>query len=47
MVIADMQTERGGVLSDELGDSARFIEVEVRQEAQVKSAICLSALNAV
>ena len=42
VVIADMQSERGGALADELGDSARFIEVEVRQEAQVKSAIDLA-----
>jgi NAD(P)-dependent dehydrogenase (short-subunit alcohol dehydrogenase family) len=42
VVIADMQADRGGALADELGECARFIEVEVRQEAQVKSAIDLA-----
>jgi len=39
VVIADMQRERGEALAAELGDAARFVEVEVRQEEQVKSAI--------
>ncbi len=39
VVIADMQRERGENLAAELGDSAQFVEVEVRQEDQVKAAI--------
>ena len=39
VVIADMQRERGGSLAAELGDAARFVQVEVRQEDQVKGAI--------
>ncbi|MEH6638729.1 MAG: glucose 1-dehydrogenase [Porticoccaceae bacterium] len=42
VVIADMQVERGQALAAELGDSAVFAEVEVRQEAQVKAAIDLA-----
>tara|TARA_A100001037_G_scaffold230982_1_gene209280 strand:+ start:1278 stop:2105 length:828 start_codon:yes stop_codon:yes gene_type:complete len=42
VVIADMQRERGQALAEELGDAARFIEVEVRQEEQVKAAIDLA-----
>ena len=39
VVIADMQVERGQALASELGDSAVFAEVEVRNEAQVKAAV--------
>ena len=39
VVIADMQRERGESLAEELGDAARFVQVEVRQEDQVKGAI--------
>lgn len=39
VVIADMQKERGEELAAELGDSAAFVEVEVRQEDQVKAAV--------
>ena len=39
VVIADMQRERGESLATELGDAARFVQVEVRQEDQVKGAI--------
>lgn len=39
VVIADMQRERGENLAAELGDAAQFVEVEVRQEDQVKAAI--------
>ena len=39
VVIADMQRERGESLAAELGDAARFVQVEVRQEDQVKAAI--------
>ena len=39
VVIADMQTDRGEALAAELGDAARFVQVEVRQEEQVKAAI--------
>lgn len=39
VVVADMQKERGQALADELGDSALFVPVEVRQEAQVKAAV--------
>ena len=39
VVIADMQHERGESLASELGDAARFVQVEVRQEDQVKTAI--------
>jgi len=39
VVIADMQQERGQNLADELGDAAVFVQVEVRQEEQVKAAI--------
>ena len=39
VVIADMQRERGESLAAELGDAARFVQVEVRQEDQVKGAI--------
>ncbi|MBV1879096.1 MAG: glucose 1-dehydrogenase [Pseudomonadales bacterium] len=42
VVIADMQVERGQALADELGSAARFAEVEVRQEAQVKAAVDLA-----
>ena len=42
VVIADMQVERGQALAAELGDSAVFAEVEVRQEEQVKAAIDLA-----
>lgn len=39
VVIADMQVERGQALAAELGDVATFVEVEVRDEARVKSAV--------
>ena len=39
VVIADMQRKRGESLAAELGDAARFVQVEVRQEDQVKGAI--------
>ena len=39
VVIADMQRDRGENLAAELGDAARFVQVEVRQEDQVKGAI--------
>ena len=39
VVIADMQRDRGEHLAAELGDAARFVQVEVRQEDQVKGAI--------
>ena len=39
VVIADMQHERGESLASDLGDAARFVQVEVRQEDQVKTAI--------
>lgn len=39
VVIADMQAARGQALAEELGEQARFIQVEVRQEDQVKAAI--------
>lgn len=42
VVIADMQVERGQALAAELGDAAVFVEVEVRQEAQVKAAVDLA-----
>ena len=38
-MIADMQRDRGTALAQELGEAARFQEVEVRQEAQVKAAV--------
>ncbi len=39
VVVADMQRERGMALVEEMGDAARFAQVEVRQEEQVKAAI--------
>lgn len=39
VVIADMQRDRGQALVAELGAPARFVQVEVRQEAQVKAAV--------
>jgi NAD(P)-dependent dehydrogenase (short-subunit alcohol dehydrogenase family) len=39
VVIADMQKERGEELAAELGNAATFVEVEVRQEDQVKAAV--------
>ena len=45
VVIADMQKERGEELAAELGDSAAFVEVEVRQEDQVKAAVDKAAGN--
>lgn len=44
-VIADIQTERGEALSDELGDAVRFCQVDVTQGEQVQAAIEL-AVNA-
>ncbi|PPR64485.1 MAG: Dihydroanticapsin 7-dehydrogenase [Alphaproteobacteria bacterium MarineAlpha4_Bin2] len=43
VVIADMQRDRGESLAAELGNVARFIQVEVRQEEQVKAAITAAA----
>ncbi len=42
VIIADMQPERGVALAQALGDAARFIEVEVRQEDQVQAAVDLA-----
>lgn len=42
VVIADMQAERGQALARELGDSAAFALVEVRNEEQVKAAVDLA-----
>lgn len=39
VVIADMQAARGSALAEELGAAARFVEVEVRQEDQVKATV--------
>lgn len=39
VVIADMQEERGRALAESLGEAARFVPVEVRQEAEVKAAV--------
>ena len=39
VVVADMQKERGEELAAELGDAVAFVEVEVRQEDQVKAAV--------
>lgn len=45
VVIADMQKERGEGLAAELGDAVAFVEVEVRQEDQVKAAVDKAAGN--
>ncbi|QFU75116.1 SDR family oxidoreductase [Halioglobus maricola] len=38
-VIADLQTQRGEALADELGDAVRFIETDVTSEAAVEAAV--------
>ena len=45
VVIADMQRERGESLAAELGDAARFVQVEVRQEDQVKAQLIRPPMN--
>ena len=45
VVIADMQKERGETLATELGDAVTFVEVEVRQEEQIKNAIDIAVSN--
>ena len=42
VVIADMQRSRGEALANELGDSALFQFVEVRQEDHVKAAVAVA-----
>ena len=42
VVIADMQVARGQALADELGESAIFSKVEVRQEEEIKAAVELA-----
>jgi len=42
VVVADMQVEAGTALVDELGESARFAEVNVLDEAQVAAAVDLA-----
>ena len=42
VVIADMQVDAGTALVDELGDSARFAEVNVLDESQVAASIDLA-----
>jgi len=42
VVIADMQRSRGEALANELGDSAQFQFVEVRQEDHVKAAVAVA-----
>ena len=39
VVIADMQKERGEELATKLGGAVAFVEVEVRQEDQVKATV--------
>ena len=39
VIIADMQRDRGEKLSQELGESVEFVQMEVRQEEQVKAVI--------
>jgi NAD(P)-dependent dehydrogenase (short-subunit alcohol dehydrogenase family) len=38
-VIADVQTERGVALAAELGDAARFVDVDVTEEIAVEAAV--------
>ena len=42
VIIADMQRSRGEALANELGDSAQFQFVEVRQEEHVQAAVALA-----
>jgi NAD(P)-dependent dehydrogenase (short-subunit alcohol dehydrogenase family) len=42
VVVADMQVEAGRALVDELGESARFAEVNVLDESQVAAAVDLA-----
>jgi len=42
VVIADMQVDAGNALVEELGDSARFAEVNVLDESQVAAAVDLA-----
>ena len=42
VIVADMQVDAGTALVDELGDSARFIEVNVLDEDQVAAAVDLA-----
>jgi NAD(P)-dependent dehydrogenase (short-subunit alcohol dehydrogenase family) len=42
VIVADMQVEAGRALVDELGDAARFAEVNVLDESQVASAVDLA-----
>ena len=39
VVLADVDDERGRVISDELGDSARFVHVDVSLEGEIERAI--------
>jgi len=39
VLIADMQAARGQALADDLGEAARFVHCEVRQEDQVRAAV--------
>ncbi|HET8600454.1 MAG TPA: 3-hydroxyacyl-CoA dehydrogenase [Segeticoccus sp.] len=39
VVIADLSSERGKALADELGDHARFVQTDVRDPEQVQAAI--------
>lgn len=42
VVVADMQVDAGNALVDELGDNARFAEVNVLDEAQIAAAVDLA-----
>lgn len=42
VIVADMQVEAGRALVDELGDAARFAEVNVLNESQVAAAVDLA-----
>ena len=39
VVLADLEVERGRKLADELGDGARFVEVDVAEEGAVERAV--------
>ncbi|MCZ6889387.1 MAG: glucose 1-dehydrogenase [Gammaproteobacteria bacterium] len=39
VVIADMRVEEGQALADEIGDAARFVEIDVTRESDVQAAI--------
>ncbi len=45
VVVADMQVDAGNALVDELGDRARFAEVNVLDEAQIAAAIDLAVFE--